>query len=167
MTAKAPSTLAVVGRYVLDGRIFDLLEKTTPGAGGENANLDLQLSRRDIALVDEAIRFETIVIDRQTDPAPSWIADLDNFFIGLGATGWQENVFGLFTTGTARVISLRQDDGVDMTHDGSIRFVDDQLTVDNVVAHGWNATHPHSLGLGRCDLVPNALGCDFALELRE
>lgn len=31
----APSTLAVVGRYVLDGRIFDLLEKTTPGAGGE------------------------------------------------------------------------------------------------------------------------------------
>nr|WP_295379715.1 UTP--glucose-1-phosphate uridylyltransferase GalU [Pseudoxanthomonas sp.] len=31
----APSTLAVVGRYVLDGSIFDLLEKTTPGAGGE------------------------------------------------------------------------------------------------------------------------------------
>lgn len=31
----APSTLAVVGRYVLDSRIFDLLESTTPGAGGE------------------------------------------------------------------------------------------------------------------------------------
>ena len=31
----APSNLAVVGRYVLDGRIFDLLEQTTPGAGGE------------------------------------------------------------------------------------------------------------------------------------
>ena len=31
----APSTLAVVGRYVLDGGIFDLLENTTPGAGGE------------------------------------------------------------------------------------------------------------------------------------
>ncbi|MFT3756767.1 MAG: UTP--glucose-1-phosphate uridylyltransferase GalU [Pseudoxanthomonas sp.] len=31
----APSTLAVVGRYVLDARIFDLLESTTPGAGGE------------------------------------------------------------------------------------------------------------------------------------
>ena len=31
----APSTLAVVGRYVLDGRIFELLENTTPGAGGE------------------------------------------------------------------------------------------------------------------------------------
>lgn len=33
--ADAPSNLAVVGRYVLDGGIFDLLESTTPGAGGE------------------------------------------------------------------------------------------------------------------------------------
>ncbi|TWI11657.1 UTP--glucose-1-phosphate uridylyltransferase GalU [Aerolutibacter ruishenii] len=33
--ADAPSTLAVVGRYVLDGRIFDLLEQTPPGKGGE------------------------------------------------------------------------------------------------------------------------------------
>ncbi|HVR80571.1 MAG TPA: UTP--glucose-1-phosphate uridylyltransferase GalU [Luteimonas sp.] len=31
----APSTLAVVGRYVLSPRIFELLENTTPGAGGE------------------------------------------------------------------------------------------------------------------------------------
>jgi UTP--glucose-1-phosphate uridylyltransferase len=31
----APSNLAIVGRYVLPGRIFDLLENTTPGAGGE------------------------------------------------------------------------------------------------------------------------------------
>lgn len=31
----APSTLAVVGRYVLSPRIFDLLEATKPGAGGE------------------------------------------------------------------------------------------------------------------------------------
>ena len=31
----APSTLAVVGRYVLDGRIFSLLEDTPPGKGGE------------------------------------------------------------------------------------------------------------------------------------
>jgi len=31
----APSTLAVVGRYVLNPRIFDLLESTQPGAGGE------------------------------------------------------------------------------------------------------------------------------------
>ncbi|HEY4555019.1 MAG TPA: UTP--glucose-1-phosphate uridylyltransferase GalU [Lysobacter sp.] len=32
---EAPSTLAVVGRYVLNPRIFDLLEATQPGAGGE------------------------------------------------------------------------------------------------------------------------------------
>jgi len=31
----APSTLAVVGRYILSPRIFGLLETTTPGAGGE------------------------------------------------------------------------------------------------------------------------------------
>lgn len=31
----APSTLAVVGRYILQPRIFELLETTTPGAGGE------------------------------------------------------------------------------------------------------------------------------------
>lgn len=33
--ADAPSNLAVVGRYVLPGRIFKLLEETRPGAGGE------------------------------------------------------------------------------------------------------------------------------------
>ncbi|WP_040758356.1 UTP--glucose-1-phosphate uridylyltransferase GalU [Sporosarcina newyorkensis] len=31
----APSTLAIMGRYILTPRIFDILEKTTPGAGGE------------------------------------------------------------------------------------------------------------------------------------
>lgn len=31
----APSNLAIVGRYVLPGSIFELLEKTRPGAGGE------------------------------------------------------------------------------------------------------------------------------------
>ncbi len=31
----APSNLAIVGRYVLPARIFSLLERTTPGAGGE------------------------------------------------------------------------------------------------------------------------------------
>jgi len=31
----APSNLAVVGRYILSPRIFELLESTTPGAGGE------------------------------------------------------------------------------------------------------------------------------------
>jgi UTP--glucose-1-phosphate uridylyltransferase len=33
--AAAPSTLAVVGRYILTPRIFDLLEQGKPGAGGE------------------------------------------------------------------------------------------------------------------------------------
>ncbi|MGG6461468.1 UTP--glucose-1-phosphate uridylyltransferase GalU [Solilutibacter silvestris] len=33
--ADAPSTLAVVGRYILDPRIFGLLETTQTGAGGE------------------------------------------------------------------------------------------------------------------------------------
>ncbi|MBO9718335.1 MAG: UTP--glucose-1-phosphate uridylyltransferase GalU [Pseudoxanthomonas sp.] len=33
--ADAPSNLAVVGRYVLNPRIFSLLEATRPGAGGE------------------------------------------------------------------------------------------------------------------------------------
>ncbi len=32
---QAPTTLAVVGRYVLSSRIFDYLERTAPGAGGE------------------------------------------------------------------------------------------------------------------------------------
>lgn len=31
----APSTQAIIGRYVLTPRIFDLLEQTKPGAGGE------------------------------------------------------------------------------------------------------------------------------------
>ncbi|HET7267108.1 MAG TPA: UTP--glucose-1-phosphate uridylyltransferase GalU [Oleiagrimonas sp.] len=33
--SEAPSNLAVVGRYVLPGHIFDMLEETRPGAGGE------------------------------------------------------------------------------------------------------------------------------------
>ncbi|GAB2502624.1 UTP--glucose-1-phosphate uridylyltransferase GalU [Pseudoxanthomonas sangjuensis] len=53
----APSTLAVVGRYVLDPRIFDLLESTRPGAGGE-----IQLTDAIAQLLDEqavdAYRFQ-------------------------------------------------------------------------------------------------------------
>ncbi|MGH8182960.1 MAG: UTP--glucose-1-phosphate uridylyltransferase GalU [Rhodanobacteraceae bacterium] len=44
----APSNLAVVGRYVLPARIFDLLEQTTPGAGGE-----IQLTDAIAALLQE------------------------------------------------------------------------------------------------------------------
>ena len=53
----APSTLAVVGRYVLQPRIFSLLEATRPGAGGE-----IQLTDAISALIAEektlAYRFE-------------------------------------------------------------------------------------------------------------
>lgn len=53
----APSTLAVVGRYVLDGRVFALLEQTQAGAGGE-----IQLTDGIAALLQEkralAYRFE-------------------------------------------------------------------------------------------------------------
>jgi UTP--glucose-1-phosphate uridylyltransferase len=49
--------LAVVGRYVLQPRIFDLLESTKPGAGGE-----IQLTDGIAALLQEqktlAYRFE-------------------------------------------------------------------------------------------------------------
>ncbi|MFD0738191.1 UTP--glucose-1-phosphate uridylyltransferase GalU [Lysobacter koreensis] len=49
--ADAPSTLAVVGRYVLNPRIFALLEATRPGAGGE-----IQLTDAIAALlVEEAV----------------------------------------------------------------------------------------------------------------
>ena len=46
--ADAPSDLAVVGRYVLPARIFELLEQTTPGAGGE-----IQLTDAIAALLKE------------------------------------------------------------------------------------------------------------------
>ena len=53
----APSSLAIVGRYVLPGRIFELLENTTAGAGGE-----IQLTDAIEALLAEqpvlAYRFE-------------------------------------------------------------------------------------------------------------
>ncbi len=53
----APSNLAIVGRYVLPGRIFELLEQTKPGAGGE-----IQLTDAIAALLSRdkvyAYRFE-------------------------------------------------------------------------------------------------------------
>ncbi|HEX6834539.1 MAG TPA: sugar phosphate nucleotidyltransferase, partial [Rudaea sp.] len=53
----APSNLAIVGRYVLPGRIFEKLETTKPGAGGE-----IQLTDGIEALLNEqniyAYRFE-------------------------------------------------------------------------------------------------------------
>jgi len=46
----APSNLAVVGRYVLNPRIFSLLESTTPGAGGE-----IQLTDAIASLLQEEV----------------------------------------------------------------------------------------------------------------
>ncbi len=58
----APSNLAIVGRYVLPGRIFDLLEKTTPGAGGEiqltDAIEDLLHEKPVLAYRFEGTRFD-------------------------------------------------------------------------------------------------------------
>ena len=58
----APSNLGVVGRYVLDHRIFDLLENTRPGAGGE-----IQLTDAIAALLTEqdafAYRFDGVRYD--------------------------------------------------------------------------------------------------------
>jgi UTP--glucose-1-phosphate uridylyltransferase len=54
---EAPSNLAVVGRYVLNPRIFELLEEVKPGAGGE-----IQLTDAIAALLEEedvfAYRFQ-------------------------------------------------------------------------------------------------------------
>ena len=33
--ADAPSNYAIIGRYVLDPAVFDILRKTEPGRGGE------------------------------------------------------------------------------------------------------------------------------------
>ncbi|MGB0496322.1 MAG: UTP--glucose-1-phosphate uridylyltransferase GalU [Kangiellaceae bacterium] len=48
---EAPSNLAVVGRYVLSHRIWELLENTQPGAGGE-----IQLTDA----IDELMNLETV-----------------------------------------------------------------------------------------------------------
>ncbi len=58
----APSNLAIVGRYVLPGRIFSLLEKTKPGAGGEiqltDAIEDLLHEKPVLAYRFEGTRFD-------------------------------------------------------------------------------------------------------------
>lgn len=48
----APSDLAVVGRYVLSGKIWDLLEFTPPGAGGEIQLTDSIASLMSLEQVD-------------------------------------------------------------------------------------------------------------------
>ena len=58
----APSTLAVVGRYILTGTVFDRLLNVKPGAGGE-----IQLTDGIVALLDDepvlAYRFDGVRYD--------------------------------------------------------------------------------------------------------
>ena len=58
----APSTLAVVGRYILSGAIFDWLRKIRPGSGGE-----IQLTDGIVALLEDepvlAYRFDGVRYD--------------------------------------------------------------------------------------------------------
>ena len=60
--ADAPSTLAVVGRYILNPRIFHFLEKTQKGAGGEiqltDAIADLLTEEQVYAYEFEGIRYD-------------------------------------------------------------------------------------------------------------
>jgi UTP--glucose-1-phosphate uridylyltransferase len=60
--AVAPSNLAIVGRYVLPGRIFELLESTKPGAGGEiqltDAIASLLAEQRVLAYRFQGTRFD-------------------------------------------------------------------------------------------------------------
>jgi len=60
--AEAPSTLAVVGRYILNPRIFHFLEKTQKGAGGEiqltDAIADLLSEEKVFAYPFDGIRYD-------------------------------------------------------------------------------------------------------------
>ena len=60
--AEAPSTLAVVGRYILNPRIFHFLENTQKGAGGEiqltDAIADLLTDEKVFAYPFEGIRYD-------------------------------------------------------------------------------------------------------------
>ena len=59
---EAPSTLAVVGRYILSGAVFDRLRKVRPGSGGE-----IQLTDGIVALLQDepvlAYRFDGVRYD--------------------------------------------------------------------------------------------------------
>lgn len=58
---KAPSNLAVLGRYILTPDIFDILENTKPGVGNEVQLTDaLAASKTDTyALASEGVRYDT------------------------------------------------------------------------------------------------------------
>ncbi|UMZ74734.1 UTP--glucose-1-phosphate uridylyltransferase GalU [Natranaerofaba carboxydovora] len=59
---EAPSNLAIMGRYVISPRVFELLEKTKPGSGGEiqltDALNDLAKKESVVAYEFEGIRYD-------------------------------------------------------------------------------------------------------------
>ena len=58
---KAPSNLAVLGRYILTPDIFDILENTKPGVGNEVQLTDALAASKTTkyALAYEGIRYDT------------------------------------------------------------------------------------------------------------
>jgi len=59
---EAPSTLAVIGRYILTPRVFDHLEQTRPGAGGE-----IQLTDAIAALMANETIYATKIAGKRFD----------------------------------------------------------------------------------------------------
>ena len=56
---KAPSNLAVLGRYILTPDIFDILENTKPGVGNEVQLTDALAKTDTYALAYEGVRYDT------------------------------------------------------------------------------------------------------------
>ncbi|NOY24913.1 MAG: UTP--glucose-1-phosphate uridylyltransferase [Oligoflexia bacterium] len=66
--ADAPSTLAIVGRYILPPEIFDLLEQTPPGAGNEYQLTDAMAALGSVTgVVYQGRRFDA-------GSLPGWLA---------------------------------------------------------------------------------------------
>ncbi len=63
----APSNLAIIGRYILTPNIFDILEKTKPGKGGEiqitDALLEMAKQGKVIAYKFKGKRFDCGSVD--------------------------------------------------------------------------------------------------------
>jgi UTP--glucose-1-phosphate uridylyltransferase len=100
----APSTYAVIGRYVLDPAVFDTLERTPPGRGGEiqltDALQELAAAGTVHGVVFDGLRYDTgdkadylrtvvrLACDRP-DLGPEFVAWLKEFVTSLenGGTG--------------------------------------------------------------------------------
>ncbi|MGW1622030.1 UTP--glucose-1-phosphate uridylyltransferase GalU [Streptomyces sp. NPDC002172] len=99
---KAPSNYAVIGRYVLDPEVFDVLERTAPGRGGEiqltDALQDLAAAGTVHGVVFDGLRYDTgdkadylrtvvrLACERP-DLGPEFTAWLREFVAGLEETG--------------------------------------------------------------------------------